>query len=423
MRIYYPLFVARLEESLSWTRMRRFFRLLVTRFIEDQGLLQASSLTYTTLLSLVPLMTVSLAILYAFPVSDKITEEIQSFIFDNFMPSSGEVLRNYFQDFSAKASQLSGVSFAFLIVVALMLMGNIDRAFNKIWRTSSKRRTLAKFLEYWAILTLGPILIGSSLAATSYLVSIPIFSDAVDSLSKGQYLLRLAPLISSIVGFTLLYTIVPNRQVPIRHALAGGLLAAVLFELAKRGFALYVTQFPTYQAIYGALAVIPIFLVWIYLSWMVTLLGAEFSCCLGIFLDEETIAGSDSRSDLLLAFRLLEELWQAQHQGESLSSRQLSLGVGRVSEERIESLLTELMRHKIVLRSNRGRWALARNLAEVSLYDLYRLRPFTLPAPEQMQGMEEGSGPLLGELLQQTHVQLATSLHLSLDEIYSTKRS
>ena len=408
-----------LTNSISLTRFRRFFRLLVSRFIEDQGLLQASSLTYTTLLSIVPLMTVSLAILSAFPVSERIADEIQSFIFENFMPSSGDVLRSYFEDFSTKASRLSGVGFAFLIIVALMLMENIDHALNKIWRTSATRGALSKFLEYWAILTLGPILIGTSVAATSYLVSMPIFTDAVGTINQGQFLLRLAPLITSAIGFTLIYSIIPNRHVPIRHALAGGLLAALLFELAKRGFAAYLTHFPTYEAIYGALAVIPIFLVWIYLSWMVTLLGAEFSCCLGIFQDEETLAGGDSRSDLLLAFRLTEELWKVQHSGESLSPRELSLRLGYVSEERIENILDELKTNRMVLRSDQRNWVLARNLTEVTLYDLYRLRPFLLPEPDRMLAMDDDSGQLLKEILTHMDEDLTKTMGQSLDSIFS----
>ncbi len=410
-----------LGASRRITRLRRFFRLLVGRFIEDQGLLHASSLTYTTLLSLVPLMTVSLAVLYAFPISERIGEEIQGFIFNNFVPASGEVLQDYFQDFSSKASRLSGVGFGFLIIVALMLMGNIDRAFNRIWRTTSQRPFLSKFLVYWAILTLGPVLIGSSMAVTSYLVSMPVLSDAVGTLDKGHYLLRMMPLFASIVGFTLLYSIIPNRHVPIRHAIAGGVLAAVLFEVAKKGFAYYVTQFPTYEAIYGAVAVVPIFLVWVYLSWMITLLGAEFSCVLGIFRDEETIAGGDSRSDLLLAYRLLEELWKAQHEGEALSPRALSQRLGHLSVERIEAILSELKQHHMVLRSDNRRWALARNLAEVTLHDLYRQRPYTLPIPDDLPRLEDPSSLRFAELLNTADARLAETMGETLDSLFKRR--
>jgi membrane protein len=286
----------------------RFLRLLVRRFVEDQGLPNAASLTYTTLLSLVPLMTVSLAIFSAFPVSERIAERMQDFVFQNFVPTAGEVLQEYLQQFSAKASKLTGTGAAFLIVTAVMLMVNIDQAINRIWRVSRKRSPIGMFMEYWSILSLGLILVGVSVAATSYLVSMPIFTQAaetMDEVSRMARILNLAPVLVSTLAFTLLYAVVPNRRVPFTHALAGGFLAAVLFELAKRGFAYYVTTFPSYHAIYGALAAVPIFLVWVYFCWVITLLGAEFSACLGIFRDEHCRGMVPERNDLLLAYRLL----------------------------------------------------------------------------------------------------------------------
>ncbi|MCP4995331.1 MAG: YihY family inner membrane protein, partial [Gammaproteobacteria bacterium] len=223
--------------------------------------------------------------------------------------------------------------FIFLIIVALMMMANIDRAFNTIWRVRRKRGLLSLFIVYWSILSLGPLLIGISMAVTSYLVSIPLLSNTAETLGLKGRLIGLMPVLASAVAFTLLYAVVPNRRVPFRHALMGGLLAAALFELAKRGFAFYLTNFPTYEAIYGALAVIPIFLVWIYVSWVVTLLGAEFSYCLGV-LNDVFVSGARERGQgFLLAFRVLRELWSAQKSGNALSSSQLSDAMGRVSDQ------------------------------------------------------------------------------------------
>ncbi len=375
--------------SIILQRQWHFIRLLSARFIEDQGLPSTATLTYMTLLALVPLMTVSLAVFSAFPVSERVAEQIQDFVFANFIPASGEVLQQYLQQFSQKASQLTGAGFVFLILVALGLMANIDRAFNTIWRVKSKRGPLGMFIVYWSILSLGPLLIGVSMAVTSYLVSIPLFSDAADTLGLGRRLLGLTPLIASAAAFTLLYAVVPNRRVPIRHAMAGGVLAAVLFEMAKRGFALYLTQFPTYEAIYGALAAIPIFLVWIYLSWLVTLLGAEFSCCLGIYEDEWSIEESEVRgSEFFLAFRLLQRLWLAHQGGGVMSIKQLSREIHGGSEERLEIILYDLARANMVLRVEGGGWALAKDMSEVNLIDLYRVGNCSfsqLPQPENVE--------------------------------------
>ena len=400
-------------------RQWHFIKLLAARFIQDHGLASTASLTYTTLLALVPLMTVSLAVFSAFPVSERVAEQVQDFVFANFIPASGEVLQEYFQQFSRKASQLTGAGFVFLIVVALMLMANIDRAFNTIWRVKSKRSPLSLFIVYWSILSLGPLLIGVSIAVTSYLVTIPLLSDAAETLGIGGRLLGLTPLLASAVAFTLLYAVAPNRRVPIRHALAGGVLAAVLFELAKRSFAFYLTNFPAYEAIYGALVAIPIFLVWVYLSWLVTLLGAEFTCCLGIYRDEWSIAKSGgSRAGFVQAFRLLRRMWQAQHAGEVLSVKLLSRELEGVSEEHLESLLQDLNKSRLVLKTEGGNWALARDLSEVYLLELYRAGSFSfprLPRPETVEDDVEGA---FWEILRQVDRDRSQAMSVPLTELF-----
>ncbi|MES9960394.1 MAG: virulence factor BrkB family protein [Sedimenticola sp.] len=399
-------------------RVGRFIKLLVSRFIEDQGLPNAASLTFTTLLSLVPLMTVSLAIFAAFPVSDRVEEQIQGFLFENFVPTSSEVLEEYLRQFSAKASRLSGASFIFLVVVALMLMANIDRAFNTIWQVKRKRGPLSMFMVYWAILSLGPILMGASVALTSYLVSIPLLSDAAETLEVGS-LLGLTPMFASVVAFTLLYALVPNRRVSLKHALAGGVLAALLFESAKRGFAFYITSFPTYEAIYGALAVVPIFLVWIYLTWVITLVGAEFAHCLGIYRDEDFQGSRRRGSEMLLAYRVMNDLWRAQKGGRALTLTRLSKLQGHYPEEKLEHLLIELQEARLVLRTDNGRWALARDLSDVPLMELYMACHFVLPDEEAIPD-EAGDGEMaLAEVLARVRGDMGESMSIPLEQLYS----
>ncbi len=403
--------------ALFWHRTISFGRLLFSRFAADQGMANAASLTFATLLSIVPLMTVSLAVFAAFPISGRVAELIQGFVFENFMPTFGEILQQHLQQFAAKASRLTGAGFAFLVVVALLLMANIDRSLNTIWRVKAKRGAISKFIVYWAVLSLGPLLMGASIVVTSYLVSIPIISGAAATIGAGGGLLGLAPMLASAVAFTLLYAVVPNCSVPIRHALAGGVLAALLFELAKRGFALYITHFPTYEAIYGALAAIPIFLVWLYLSWLVTLFGAEFACCLGVF-REDGHRDNGGRNDLLLAFRLLERLWQAQHSGKTLTTQALADEMENASDEHVELLLRELQQGHLLLRSEEQEWGLARDLAEVPLHELYQIRPFLLPEQEVLMRSEEPAERALGELLLQAERGLEESMGVSLGSLY-----
>ena len=404
-------------------RVGRFLRLLAYRFVEDGGLHHTASLTYTTLLSLVPLMTVSLAILSAFPVSGRLAEEVQNFLFENFVPASGEVIRDYLAEFAGKASRLSGAGTVFLVIVAVMMMGNIDRAFNTIWQVRRKRSALSMFMVYWAILSLGPIFIGISVALTSYLVSMPLLTDAAETLGIGRSgLLGLMPVLASAVAFTLLYMLVPNRNVYLRHAVAGGVLAAFLFELAKRGFALYVTAFPTYEAIYGALAAIPVFLIWVYLSWLITLLGAEFTYCLGIYRDEWHPERGAHGDALLLAYRLLSRLWRAQKEGDAVSMRKLLKQEPGHSEIDLETVLLRLARSRLVLRTERGYWALARDLDDISFLDLVRSGGFVLPESGSAALTADGQGaPELRTLLSELDVKLEQELSVPLSALFGAR--
>ena len=293
----------------AWRATAYFYMLLRQGFLRHGGLQSAAALTYTTLLSLVPLMTVALAAFSAFPIADRVSLQVQDFLFANFVPASGEILQSYLQEFSDKASRLTGAGSAFLVVIALALMASVDRALNVIWEVRRTRRRINVFVVYWAVLSLGPLLIGASMLATSYLISLPVVSEAAAS-EVGLKLLKLTPIATSALGFTLIYMLVPNRRVVLRHAALGGLLAALLFELAKRGFGWYLTNFATYEAVYGALATIPIFLVWIYLSWLVLLLGAEFTRTLAVFR-----RGGEGHGGLPLGFsdavRVLGLLWEA----------------------------------------------------------------------------------------------------------------
>ncbi len=395
-----------------------FIQLIFRRFAEDQGMPNAASLTFNTLLSLVPLMTVTMAILSAFPISEQIVSQIEELLYNNFVPAAGDTVREYLGNFSEKASRLSGAGFLFLIIVALMMMSNIEKALNTIWRTESRRRATTRFLVYWAILSMGPILIGASVAVTSYLVSLPLFTENEETLSLFRQLLVVAPVLASAIAFSLLYLLVPHRSVPIRHAMIGGIAAGIMFELAKRGFVLYLTKFPTYEAIYGAMAALPIFLVWVYLSWAVTLLGAEITHCLGLYRYQQGNGDIDSRGDLHRVYCLLFALREAQSRGESLSVRQLSKQLGYLPDEYLESLLLQLKQQKMILQTNRGKWALARDLSEVSFFELYRMGNFVLPDLTDLSLSDSISDQAFKEVLLVSGESLEAEMEYSLESMF-----
>ena len=402
------------QNLLSTLRhVRAFLRLVFHHFAADGGMQHVASLTYTTLLSLVPLMTVVLALFSVFPASERMSEQIENFLFQNFVPAAGEAVQEHLRNFSQKAAKLTGVGFFFLVLVALLLMSNIDKAFNTIWHVRKARQPLAKFTVYWAILSLGPVLIVVSVGVTSYLVSIPLLEQAQAVVMVRSKLLSMMPVLISALAFSLLYALVPNRSVPMRHALMGGLLAALLFELSKRGFALYVTTFPTYEAIYGALAVIPIFLIWIYLSWLVTLLGAEFTYCLGVYREDWQEQAQQRGGAFLLALHLLGQLREAQRQGISMTSRQLQARIRGATEERIEASLNSLYNAHLVLRADEKGWALARDLKEVMLRDLYHSAAYVIPARDELSDIPVA----LEELLETLNLTLEQTMDRPLEAL------
>ncbi|WP_432464222.1 MULTISPECIES: virulence factor BrkB family protein [unclassified Agarivorans] len=265
-----------------WVEAQAFSGFLLERIKDGKLTMIASSLAYVTLLSLVPLVAVTFSIISAFPVFAGFQQLIEDFVFNNFVPASGDVVRENLRGFVDNASKMTTVGIVALAVIALMLISSIDKSLNMIWRVTVKRRWRSAFPIYWMILTLGPLLMGGSLALSSYIFSIQLFADET-LLGIWNQLLRVVPLLFSIGAFCLLYLLVPNKQIRFVHGFTGAVVAALLFEVCKRGFAFYVSSFPSYQVIYGALASIPILFVWVYLSWIVVLFGAEITAALGEF--------------------------------------------------------------------------------------------------------------------------------------------
>jgi len=256
-----------------------WLKLLWKRIDEDGMTTQAGNLAYVSLLALVPLIAVVFALFAAFPVFSDISVQLKHFVFTNLMPAAGNTLQRYLEQFVANVNRMTAVGAVGLIVTALLLMHSVDTALNTIWRSNKKRPMVYSFAVYWMILTLGPLLAGASLAISSYLLSLR-WINVTGVTSLVDQMLRIFPLLLSWLAFWLLYSIVPTQRVPPRDALIGALVAGALFELGKKGFALYVTMFPSYQLIYGVLAVIPILFLWVYWTWCIVLLGAEITVAL-----------------------------------------------------------------------------------------------------------------------------------------------
>ncbi len=253
--------------------------LLFKQIKEDKLTILASYLAYVSLLSLVPLITVIFSLFAAFPMFTDISLQLKSFIFSNFVPAVGDTIQNYLEQFVANSSRMTAVGICGLIVTSLLLISAIDNVLNIIWRANNKRPMMYSFAIYWMVLTLGPLLAGASITISTILLSQHWLSSMGFSL-MFDHIFRLFPLILSFITFWLVFCLVPHLRVPVRDAAIGALTAALLFELGKKLFGLYITMFPSYQLIYGVLAVIPILFVWIYMSWCIVLFGAEVTVSL-----------------------------------------------------------------------------------------------------------------------------------------------
>lgn len=260
----------------------RFYKFCKKVFLEynDTGCLtRAAAMSYTTLLSIVPLMAVTLSILSAFPVYQKIGKKMQDIIFANFVAGSADVVQQHMQSFVDQAAKLSATGLFTLLLTAVLMIFNMEGAFNEIWRVEKRRQGVTAFLNYWAVLTLLPILIAVGFAVSTYVMSLPYIQSTTASF-KHPFIIAF-PYLLTWAAFSFLYLTLPNRKVRLRHALPGAFVAMVFFEFAKYAFTLYILYFPTYELIYGALAGVPIFLFWVYLSWLIILFGAVVSHVLG----------------------------------------------------------------------------------------------------------------------------------------------
>ena len=386
-------------DKLPWPA--RFPAYVWQQFLADRCPRAAASLAYTTLLSLVPLLAMLFVFLSALPIFQSLglQSQIEDFLFSNFVPAFGATIQSHLHEFRNKATGLGAVGFGVLFITVLMLLATVESAFNAIWRARRKRRRVLQLLTYWALLTLGPLLIGTGFAVSSYLVSLPLFTEVESSLALQGNFLAIVPFLLTFLAFLLVYKLIPNRPVPISHALGGSAFASILFEFAKRGFTYYITHFPTQEAIYGAFASIPIFLLWIYLCWVIVLLGAEITRSLTTFPNEShnrAIPALDS--DFVDACRIIARLVEAQKSGRSCSERELLKLEPAVKHSRLDHILDCLADAKWLVSTDSGKWVLARNAEQETLLGLYRIVPGPLPVVVSSEQFSKADQDLLVNL-------------------------
>ena len=312
-----PTSTTKTVDELQWRRIEALMRHVWRHFREDHCFEVAGSLSYTSLLALVPLLAVAFGLLSSIDAFEAWSATLQDFIFKNFVPSVGTEVQQYVQGFLRSTSGLTTVGFLVLIVTSLLLMSTIEKMFNRIWRVKSRRRLGNRLVMYWAVMTLSPLLMGAGLALTARetLQKFGIAGGIPDWFNP------LAIFLFTWLAISLAFYIVPNRIVNLRHALTGGLISALLFNLAKIGFVFYVSR-ANYTTLYQSLATVPIFLFWLYLSWITVLLGASLTAALTTFSFRRADWRWTPQQEFQLLYRLVGHLWLAQRRGTAVSTEQ-----------------------------------------------------------------------------------------------------
>jgi membrane protein len=355
--------------------LANFVVLVYRRFKEERCFQLCGSLTFTTLLALVPLITIMLTVMTAFPVFDDIVKTLRSFVVTNLVPeASSKLITVYMQQFADNAARLTALGIVLLGVTSIMLMLTIDRAFNTIWRVKRPRPLIQRVLIYWSVLTIGPLLVGGSLSLTSWLLT--------QSMGLGKQapeltiaVLRLVPLMLTSVAFGFLYRTVPNRQVTVPDAAVGGIIAAFAFEVMKIGFGHFVAQIASYKLVYGTFASLPIFLMWIYLSWVVVVFAAVITAVLPYWRSGGVLLKQPPGAQFVEAVEILKMLYRAYADGRVLNLQQLRIAV-KLSWEDAEAILDKLVAAGWVAKLQGNGWVLARDAGAIRVGDVFQIFVF-----------------------------------------------
>lgn len=382
------------------------------RFLEDRCMQTAGALSFTTVFALVPLTAAVLGILAAFPGFAGWRDQITLWVFYNFVPAAGSAVQGYITQFADNASKATAVGALVLLFSAISLMMSIEDAFNRIWRVQAARRASARFVIYWTALTLGPLLLVAALAVSSYALALPFIDAAEAQFSVKARVLAVLPFLIVWSGMLAAYAVIPNRTVRMRHALIGASIAAIMFEVAKRGFALYAINYANYQAVYGALAMVPIFILWIYLSWTIVLFGASITASLSAFDYRPAALRLPRGQEFAGLLRVLAHFADAQREGRGLHSAALCAAEPFLTDDLLQRYLGDLHRVGLIQRGELGEWMVVRNLASIDLLEVYEAGAYRLPLDVRSTGddLPHAAAALLAGLGEQVRTALDVPL-------------
>lgn len=362
-------------------RAGSFGRFVLKRFLGDRLFEAAGALSYTTAFALVPLSMVVFGVLSAFPVFNQWSESLTSYIFANFVPSAAKAVSGYLTDFSANTSKLTAAGALALIVSLLVTLTSVEAVFNRIWRVPTARPKFGRFLVYWTVLTLGALVAATSLALLTRFFALAIF-ETVPGRWLEALLLRVTPMAIELLAFAAIFKVVPHRTVKWRHAFAGAALSVFLFECVKSGLALYLGSFDSYQKIYGAIAFVPILMLWIFLGWSSILFGASFASSMSAFRYQPVALRLPHGYEMYGLLRVLGRFHQARARGKGLHSDEIQQLEPILTDSLVQDLLGQMAAINVLSRAEGGEWLLARDLDDVTLGELYEAAQLRVPVAE-----------------------------------------
>jgi membrane protein len=373
-------------------RIYLFNKSLVKQFYQDQCTHISAALTYTTLLAIVPLLAIVLMVIRQMPFFPELLNYLLVFIKNSLNPSLSGVIEDYLLVFAQKAAHLANLSLVIFFFTSLLTMYTIDTTFNRIWHIDFQRNIIITIVIYTGILVLAPLFIGLSIFVTTYFVAIPYISETLAETGLHIPFFYVWPVVLVGIIFSLGYKTIPNVHVYWRHAFVGGGTAAILFELSKQAFALYLEWFPTYELIYGSIAVIPLLFIWIYVGWLVVLLGAEITFLLG----QTHLEPYGEGTELLVLYDVLRLILT---QERPVKTRKLQK-IGQWNNAIILKSLLLMQNKGIICENSKKYWELTNGFSELTLYDLMRLSGIVLPEPtEKWINKSEANKHLAKELI------------------------
>ena len=406
------------ERLRDRARMASFGQFLWQRFVDDRLFQAAASLAYTTVFALVPLAIVAFGVLSAFPAFERWQGALTDFIFSNFVPGAARSVQDFINNSLSDVGTFTAAGVIALVVSLLITLHSIEQTFNRIWRVASARPKFTRFLIYWTVLTLGTMLAAATMATAAYVFALPLFHT-----SEGRWVAhavwRLAPMLVEFLGIVLIYRLVPQHSVRLRHAIPGALLAVVSLEAVKWWLGLYLGNFQTYQRIYGALSALPILLLWIYLSWVSVLLGASLASSVASFHYQPKSMRLPPGYEFYALLRLLGRFHLARRGGSGLDEDTMLRLEPMLTDVLQQELLGELHRIRLLRRDERGEWLLARDLDEVTLAELYESCQLRVAVDARaLPCRDDALGQVAGDALEHLRQALCSQLQRPVADIY-----